>query len=138
MYWKKILKKTSAFRNDFNTCMVILQHFEEQTNNRVYLNYRCTSAQPLSPYFVEISVRINASLDCYEICSIYSTLCHTFRVRISFFFLFLSSLVFFFKFFLLIKIFWVFFYLSITFSNLFWVTQSRKKVKICLISCAWF
>lgn len=42
----------------------------KQTNKRVYFNYRCKSALLLSPYFVEISFRINASLDSYEICFI--------------------------------------------------------------------
>lgn len=101
---KILLKKTSAFRNDFNTCMVILQCFEEQTNKRVYLNYRCTSAQPLSPYFVEISFRINASLDCYEICSILYPVSY-FPSTHQVFSLSFSSLIFFFDFFLLIKIF---------------------------------
>lgn len=109
--------------------MVILQCFEEQTNKRVYFNYRCKSALPLGPYFVEISFRINASLDCYKICSIYSTLCHTFRVRIRFFLSFLSSLVFFFEFFLLIKIFWVFLIYELHFLTCFERHSPVKKWK---------
>lgn len=40
--------------------MVILQRFDEQTNGFISI----IGVNPLSPYFVEISFRINASLDC--------------------------------------------------------------------------
>lgn len=127
MYWKQSFKKkTSAFRNDFNTCMVILQRFEEQTNTRVYFNYRCKSALPLGPYFVEISFRINAGLDCYEICFILYPVSY-FPSTHQVFSLSISSLVFFFNFFLLIKIFWVFLFIIIYFLTCFeWHSPVKK------------
>lgn len=122
--------------------MVILQCFEEQTNKRVYLNYRCTSAQPLSPYFVEISFRINASLDCYEICSILYPVSYfpsTHRV----FSLSFSSLIFFFDFFLLIKIFcFCFFIYHLHFLTCFeWHSPVKKwkfvKFLVCGFNARW-
>lgn len=107
--------------------MVILQRFEEQTNKRVYFNYRCKSALPLSPYFVEISFKINASLVCYEIYFILYPVSYfpsTHRV----FSLSFSSLIFFFRFLSINKnILFLLFYLSFEFLTCFeWHSPVKK------------
>lgn len=110
--------------------MVILQRFEEQTNKRVYFNYRCKSALPLSPYFVEISFKINASLVCYEIYFILYPVSYfpsTHRV----FSLSFSSLIFFFRFLSINKnILFLFFIYQLHFLTCFEWHSPVKKWKI--------